>query len=148
MTRRLLIAYAVGGTLTLIGAYAFFSTGDLSQWISVAKWFGGGVILHDFVLTPVVLVTGALLVRVVPGPYRAFAQAALYISGAVALSAFVLVLGRGRDPNVPSQQPLPYGRNLLIVVGMIWAVTSALALLRYLRTRGASAPHAPAGRAG
>ena len=130
MTRRLALSYAVGGIFALVGAYAMFSNGNFGQWKSAAIWFVGGVVLHDFVLTPVVLVVGLVLSRLVPAPYRGFVQAALYISGAVTLASILLVLGPGRDPNIASQQPLPYGRNLLLTLGAVWLVAAVLATRR------------------
>lgn len=139
MTRRLLVAYAIGGAFTLFGAYAMFTNGNLGQWKSAAIWFAGGIVGHDFILTPIVLSVGYLVVRFVPGPYRGFAQAALFISAAVTVAAAVLLSGRGLDPNIPSQQPLPYGRNLVVVLALVWIAAAALAVLRYLRAPRATA---------
>jgi hypothetical protein len=136
-TARLAIGYAVGGLLVGVGANAFFASGTLAQWRSAATWFAGGVLAHDLLMAPVALVVGTILVRLVPATYRGIVQTALYVSVAVALAAAVLVSGRGRNPAIPSQQPLPYGRNLLVVLALIWGFAAAVALTRLARSHHA-----------
>ncbi len=97
---------------------------------SVAVWFGGGIVIHDALIAPATIIVGLLVLRIAPPFARAYVQGALVITGSLALATLPLVLGDGRDPNNPSQQPLPYGRNLLIVVALVWLVAAALALLR------------------
>jgi hypothetical protein len=140
--RRLTAGYAAGGALVAVGAYAFFGTGTRTQWRSAATWFAGGVLAHDLLLAPAAVLVGAGLARAVPSAYRGVVQAALYVSGTVALAAVVLVSGKGRDPTVPSQQPLPYGRNLLVVLALIWTVAAFVVAVRVVRARRARTPRA------
>ena len=58
---------------------------------------------------------GGRQLRVVPAPARAPVQAALLVTACLTLATLPLVLGTGRTPLVPSQQPLDYGRGLLAV---------------------------------
>lgn len=123
------VAYAVGALVAAFGAYLVLTTAG-SGLFSAALWFGGGIAVHDGLIAPLVLVIGAVVLRVVPGAARAPVQAAMMITGALVLATLPLVLGGGRDPAVPSQQPLAYGRNLVVVLLIVWLVAGAVALLR------------------
>jgi hypothetical protein len=52
------------------------------------------------------------------------------MSALLTVALLPLMSGRGRTPANPSQQPLPYTRNLLLVLLAVWLVTAALALHR------------------
>jgi hypothetical protein len=111
-------------------------------------WLVGGVLLHDAVLVPVVAVLGLVLTRLVRAPYRAVAQGALIVSGALALATLPQWRGYGGAPGNPTVDPLPYGRNLLLVLAAVWAVAAIIMASRYRtsRWRGPVRPGAPAER--
>lgn len=98
-------------------------------------WLLTGIVAHDAVVVPVIALIGLVLSRTVPGPYRAVAQGALIVSGSVALASLPLWRGYGGSPGNPSVDALPYGRNLLIVLGGVWAVASMLMAYRWWRSR-------------
>lgn len=128
------VAYAVGALVTGLGAWLVLTTAG-SGLRSALVWFGGGIALHDGLLAPLVLLVGALVLRVVPAPARAPAQGALVITGTLVLATLPLVLGGGRISTVPSQQPLAYGRNLALVLLLVWLVAAVLVLHRSSRER-------------
>jgi hypothetical protein len=82
-----------------------------------------------------VTLIGLVLARVVPPPYRAVAQGALIVSGSVALASLPLWRGYGGAPGNPSVDPLPYGRNLLIVLAAVWAGAGLIMMVRAVRVR-------------
>ena len=93
-------------------------------------WFAfGGAVLHDVLFAPLVLLAGVAVARAVPGRLRAFVQAALIISGTIALFSYPLVRGYGRSLHNPSALPHSYATDLLLVLGIVWGVTSFLAAL-------------------
>ncbi|MFC9977969.1 hypothetical protein ACFVH6_44390 [Spirillospora sp. NPDC127200] len=102
-------AYAAGGALIAYGGYGLASHVDLLDW---AVWVGGAVLVHDLVFAPAVLLAGAAVTH-------RRTRAALVVAGAVTLVALPMVLGLGRRPDNASILPLPYGRNLLIVLAVI-----------------------------
>lgn len=124
------LGYALGVPLVALGAYLILTENSLPALRSVVLWFGGGIVLHDGLVAPLTVAVGAALLLVVRGPARAAVQGALAISACVTLATLPLLVGAGRDPLVPSQQPLPYLRNLLIVLALVWVVAGALALRR------------------
>jgi len=96
----------------------------------------GGALLHDLFVAPVVILAGVALARAVPGRARAVVQGALAISGIVALFSYPLVRAYGLAANNPTSLPHNYAANLLIVLGVVWAVSAGLVIAR-LRTSSA-----------
>ena len=76
------------------------------------------VIANDGLLAPLILLTGAALLRA-PAGARAYLQSGLVISGSVTLVAVPLLLGFGRSLDLPSALPLNYGQGLAITLGLI-----------------------------
>ncbi|CUU59237.1 hypothetical protein Ga0074812_12614 [Parafrankia irregularis] len=101
------------------------------------SWLAGGVIVHDLVLVPATALVGFALSRFVPAPYRAVVQGALIISASVALMCLPLWLGYGGTPGNPTTNPLPYRRNLALVLGAVWAGAVAIMAVRAARRRTA-----------
>lgn len=102
----------------------------LSSWL---VWFVGGVLVHDLVIAPIVVVIGALLARLLPRDARGPVVAGLVISGPLVLIGGLFALDPGDVPE-PGFLPLPYGRNLVFLVGAVLTVAGVWAAAR---TRGA-----------
>ena len=101
---------------------------------NLAKFVVGGALLHDLFVAPLVIVLGVALARAVPGRARAVVQAALAITGMVALFSYPLVRAYGLAANNPPSLPHNYAANLMIVLGVVWAVAAGLVAFR-LRPR-------------
>ena len=65
-----------------------------------------------------------------PRRARGPVQAALAISAIVALFAYPLVRAYGLAANNPTSLPHNYGRNLLVVLGLVWAVAGVAVVLK------------------
>ncbi|MCP2337647.1 hypothetical protein [Actinomadura rupiterrae] len=78
-----------------------------------AVWVGGGVVAHDALLTPAVLVAGTLLRR-----WRRL-RFGMFVAGVLALVALPMVLGYGRHPDNPSILPSNYLLNLVVAVALV-----------------------------
>ncbi|GAA2148356.1 hypothetical protein [Actinomadura napierensis] len=128
------VPYAAGLALIGFGMRGVVADVPVRGW---ATWFIGAAVLHDGVLVPAVLVAGLVTGRI-PAAHRRVVRAALIVAACVTAVALPLVLGYGRRPDVPSQLPLPYGRNLAIVVGAIAAVTVAVLAARLVIARRAA----------
>lgn len=122
----LVMTYAVIGALT-----------DADVKAGALVFLAGVLIAHDAVLLPLTIGVGALIGRFVPLRSRVLVRAALLISLAVTVVALPLVLGRGRAADNPSLLPLPYGRGLLEIYGVVWAAAGLAAAVRALRDRRA-----------
>ncbi|MGW6690192.1 hypothetical protein [Streptomyces sp. NPDC054961] len=111
-----LLLIAIGGRLLSV----------LPDPVGVVVWLGGGLVLHDGVIAPLVLAVGMAVAAV---PARGLVRGALLTGGALVLITLPLLLRPGAPPN-PSALPLPYGRNLAVVLGVVAVTALAVALAR------------------
>ncbi|MCZ7457172.1 hypothetical protein [Streptomyces sp. WMMC940] len=129
LPRPALLRYAVGGlgvVLMAVGTGLVLSARD--AW-GVVVWLGGALVLHDAVLAPLVLGVGMLVAAL---PARGVVRGALVVGGSLVLITLPLLLRPGTPPN-PSALPLPYGRNLVIVLGAVAGVACLVLIVRRLR---------------
>lgn len=134
-----IMAYAVAGAL---------SDPDVSP-VGVLVFLGAVLVAHDALWMPAVLLLGVAVTRLAPLRYRALVQALAVILAILGMLALPLVLGVGRVPDNPSVQPLPYGRNLtlvvLVVTGGVFLGVVADAVARRVRTATARTDPPPSG---
>jgi hypothetical protein len=128
--RRALVAV---GTLVMGWAVAGALTDADVKPFGVLIFLVGVLIGHDGVLLPLTIGAGVLIGRYVPVGHRATVRAAALCSLAVTVVAFPLVLGHGRTADNPSALPLPYGRGLAGLLGVIWVVALTAIAVRRIR---------------
>ncbi|MFJ7204776.1 hypothetical protein ACIQWR_14690 [Streptomyces sp. NPDC098789] len=121
--------YLLGGVGLLLVAVGVRQVLALPDPWDVLVWLGGGLVLHDAVIAPLVLAVGLLLAAGAraarwPAGARGLVRGALLTGGALVLVTLPLLLRPGAPPN-PSALPLPYGRNLLIVLGAVVLLAAA-----------------------
>ena len=124
------ISAALGWAVIAWGVRGIFQHSLDTRPSNLAKFVVGGALLHDLVVAPVVIVAGVLLARAVPRRGRAVVQAALVVSGIVALFSYPLVRAYGLAANNPTSLPHNYGLNLLLVLGVVWAVAAGAIVLK------------------
>jgi hypothetical protein len=127
---RFWITAAVGWGVIGWGVYGIFSNRLDTRPANLARFVVGGALQHDLLVAPMVILAGVLVARAVPGRARGPVQAALVVSGIVALFSWPLVRAYGLAANNPTSLPHNYGLNLLIVLGVVWAVTAAAVVLK------------------
>ena len=116
---------ALGVGVTAYGGWLLVSRTDTAQLVDAAIWLGSGVLLHDLVLTGVVLVVAALALRL-PGPARAPAVVGLVVLGSLTLVAVPVLGGFGAREDNPTLLDRPYLTSWLgLVVVTVVAVTAA-----------------------
>jgi hypothetical protein len=107
------------------------------SWIT---WVIAAALAHDLILAPAIGVVGVLVGRLVPRRARAAVQIGLLVSGCVLVIGLTAVLtpgGRHYFDN-SSLLPLAYGRNLVIVLAIVWtAIAVAIVVAFRRRARGA-----------
>ena len=130
------ISAAVGWAVVAWGVRGIFVHSFDTRPANLAKFVVGGVLLHDLLVAPLVILLGVLVARTVPGRARAVVQAALVVSAIVALFSYPLVRAYGHAANNPSSLPHNYGLNLLLILGMVWAAAAAVVFARLRRHRG------------
>ena len=111
------------------GAWLVWGLGS-AQWLSVAKWLAGGVIAHDLVLAPIVVVLGVLASRLLPTYARAPVAVAVVVWGGITLFA-IPFLGRfGAEPSNPTLLDRPYRLSWLIGTALVAAAVVVASLLQ------------------
>ncbi|WP_282695304.1 hypothetical protein [Streptomyces sp. CC208A] len=116
--------------LALIGLGAWLVATE-PEPLGVLLWLAGALVLHDGILAPLVFAVGLLLVG---RRLRGVLRGALLVAGSVILVTLPLLVRPGEPPH-PSALPLPYGRNLAIVLAAVAVVTAALVSVRWWRDR-------------
>ena len=89
-----------------------------------------GWLTAGLLVAPLAILAGVLVARHTPARARAPVQAALAISAIVALFAYPLVRAYGLAANNPTSLPHNYGLNLLVVLGLVWAVAGVAVVLK------------------
>lgn len=122
------LGVVVGG----YGGWLLLTTQDRTAVVAAGVWLVAGVVLHDAVLAPVLVVLGWFAVRALPRPAAAGAVVGLVAFGPIALVA-VPVLVRPTEPGIyPTLLPRDYPLGLLevAVASLGLAVLVALVVLR------------------
>jgi hypothetical protein len=112
----------LGGLGVVVGAYGawlLLSTQDRDQLVSAATWLVAGVVLHDGVLAPLVLLVLALGGRLLPAAYRAPAAVGLVVLGSLTLLAVPVLGAFGRQVHNPSLLDRHYWLGWLVVAGLV-----------------------------
>lgn len=131
---RFWISAAAGWAVIGWGVAGIFRHSLDTRPANLAKFVVGGALLHDLLIAPVVILAGVLIVRAVPGQVRGPVQAALLVSAVVALFSYPLVRAYGLAANNPTSLPHNYTLNLLVVLGVVWAVTAGVIAVRLRRS--------------
>jgi hypothetical protein len=109
---------------------------ERDEWPSVLAYLGGGVVLHDFVLAPVVVGIGVLAARLAPTSWRAPMVVGLVVWGGLTLMA-VPVLGRfGALSDNPTLLDRPYLASWAVGTAVVVLAVAAAGVLRARRVAG------------
>jgi hypothetical protein len=128
---------ALGVAVGLYGAYLLLTRQDTADHVDTALWLAGGVVLHDLVLGPLVIVGVGLVARFVPSPARAPVVVAGVVLGAVTLLGLP-VLGRfGAHPDNPTLLDRAYGPGWLVLAGL---TVLAVVVAGVVRARSGARP--------
>ena len=134
-----IIVGAIGIGFVSIGVRGIVTHSDDTHPRSWITWVIAAALAHDLILAPAVGVIGVLVGRLVPGRARAAVQIGLLVSGCVLVVGLTAVLtpgGRHYFDNA-SLLPLAYGRNLLIVLAIVWtAIAIAIVVVSRRRPSG------------
>ncbi len=129
-----LIAFGVRGLLDVTDATALWSAG---------RWFVGGAVAHDLLVSPTVSLVGLLATRWLPNRIRGPIQGALVTCGVLGVAAYPLVRGFGVTPGEPSFLDRNYLQSLLILWGCVWLLTAVMIGRRFLVTARLRRPPTP-----
>jgi hypothetical protein len=100
------------------------------QLVSVGTWLIGAVVLHDFVLAPIVVLLGVLGARRLPGHFRASTGIAFLVWATVTVASVAVLSGQGGKPDNDTILHRPYVLSWLVLTVVIAAYAVAAAALR------------------
>ena len=124
------ISAAFGWVIIGVGLRGVFMHSLDTRPSNLAKFVVGGALLHDLLIAPVLIAVGVVVARAVPGRARATVQGALVVTAILALFSYPLVRAYGLATQNPTSVPHNYTLNLIIVLGVVWAVAAVLVLRR------------------
>ncbi len=133
------ISAAAGWAVIAWGLRGIFQKSLDTRPGNLARFVVGGALLHDLLVAPLVILLGVLLARAVPGRARAIVQAALAVTGIVALFSYPLVRAYGLAANNPTSLPRNYTAGLLVVLGVVWAIAAGMVIYRSRKTAPSAA---------
>lgn len=123
----LLAVYGVGRLLTDIPTHSL---------LLLAAWMIGAVVIHDGIVSPVVVTVGWLLHRFVAARGRGFVQAGLIMGGLVTIIAIPMIHLRNSQPAVKAILRQNFAGNLTLILGIIAAGTLVAYAIRAARDQG------------
>ncbi len=120
---------ATGVVLVLVGLRHLLD-GSLADLLDLSVWLAGGVLLHDAVLAPLVVLVGALVLPRLPVWCQAPVVVGLVVLLTVTLMALPAIGRFGARPDVPSLLNRAYGVEWLLLALLVLVVVAVASLLR------------------
>ena len=130
----------VGGAVGLFGLTGLLRDAAKTMPLVWLKWLIGLVVVHDFVLAPLVLLAGRRLRDRAPEAWRWPVRLGLITSGVLALASVPVLVGVGRrtQPHNASVLPGNYPLALAVVLSVVWLGVLALGIWGSPRWRSRS----------
>jgi hypothetical protein len=101
----------------------------------LAAWLIAAVLIHDGLLSPVVIAVGWTLHRLVPPRGRRYLQAALIMSALVTIVAVPMIYRANRQPPSKAILRQNFGQNLALLLAVIAVATLVLYAIQVARDR-------------
>jgi hypothetical protein len=139
------ILIALGVALIGFGGYTLVMLQPRpNQLIGVAVWLIGAIVLHDAVLSPLLVGVGLLMRRAghrVPWTVIALVQGAVVIGCLFTLMFLPEVAVQQRGPKNATVVPLDYAQNLIIMWAVLAAIVVVGSIVLVRRTRRGGRSH-------
>jgi len=137
--RRWRYALIGAGVLLLLYGGVRLVAGVPEALPGLVLWMVGIVVIHDGLLSPLIVGVGWLLARTVPPSGRRYLQAALVVGGLITIIAIPLIARQGTQPPPKALLVQNYGANLAILLGLVAALNLAAYLVTAARDRHSDA---------
>ena len=141
IARVILIAFGIA--LLVVCALVLLATVEPTNYVGIAIWFLGALIIHDGILGPVVFGVSVVMrksSRRIPFGVLLIIQGALVIGALFTAIVVPEILKQGIGTANPTLLPLEYGRNL-VVFYVALAVVTAAAIAVYIGMRRRKQQH-------
>ena len=138
------IALAVAGLLLGgFGVFRLLTQVPHPKLIMLGIWLIGALVIHDGILSPLVVSVSWVLAHVIPPRARRYVQAGLIMGALVTVIAIPMIYRRGHQPQVKAILQQNFGGNLTVLLGIIAAVSLLLYALQVARDRPGTAAAEP-----
>ena len=125
------VGLVIGGAIIAYGIRGAYSEPSVLAPPLLLNYVIRSLLAHDVVVAPVVTIGGLVLARFLPSWLRGPVRGGIAISAIVVLFSYPLLKGFGRRPGNSSTLPLDYGRNVVIVLAIIWVSAAVMAAVRF-----------------
>lgn len=129
------VALAPGVAMVVFGVRGLLEVADAPALWSATRWFVGGTLVHDLVVSPIACVVGFLAARALPPLVRSPIQAALVACGVIGVVSYPFVRGYGATAGEPSFLDRDYGTSVLALWGYVWLAAAVAVGWRAVRRR-------------
>lgn len=137
-TWRIVLGIA-GIALGLFGIGRLLTQIPPQSLVLVAAWLIGALIIHDGILSPLVVTVGWVLARYVPPRARRYLQAGLIVGGLVTVIAIPMIYLRGSQPASKAILLQNYGGNLTLLLGIVAGASLVAYAIRVARDQSPTA---------
>jgi hypothetical protein len=132
------VGAVAGSAVIAFGLVGVLGHSGSTRPAQLVTWTIGAAVVHDALLAPVVIAFGLATARWVPVTVRVPVRVGLALSGLIIALAWPYLRRYGYHESNPSALPFHYGRNLVIVLAIIWvSVAGATFAGRLLRKSAA-----------
>lgn len=135
---RLRLPLGIAGVLlALFGVFRLLTQVPIFPLVILALWLVGALVIHDGILSPIVVAVGWVVARVLPPRARRYLQGALVMAALVTVIAIPMIYRQDSQPKSKAILLQDFGGNLTLLLGLIAALTLLAYAVRVARDNGA-----------
>jgi hypothetical protein len=140
---RLRLPLGIAGVLLgLFGVFRLVTQVPPFPLFILALWLVGALVIHDGILSPVVVGVGWAIARVVRPRARRYLQVALIMAALVTVIAIPMIYRQDSQPRAKSMLLQNFGLNLTLLIGLIAALSLLAYAVRVARDHSGQRPSA------
>jgi len=124
-----------GVLLALFGVFRLVTQIPPFPLVVLVLWLVGALVIHDGILSPIVVGVGWAVARVVPPRARRYLQGALIMAALVTVIAIPMIYRQASQPRSKSMLLQDFGLNLTLLIGIIAALSLLVYAARVARER-------------
>ncbi len=129
------IGIAVGAPVMVYGAAELIGQAGWPRARDVAVWLGGGLLVHDVLLAPLVIAAVWAVGTVFPADLRAPIRAGILGSALVIAIGWPALRGSGNRPDNRTVHPLDYSTAVLTALALVWLLVALWMAIGAVRRR-------------